>query len=503
MRLSRRVAQLFAHPLAPYAWALAMQLVFSGYVKDDAFIEYRYATNCARGHGLVFNVGDPPVEGFTSFLWTVALVLPARLHLPLLLWCKFIGVAALCTTIALVARWVRLRGGDESAAQLGRWITATNASLVVWAQSGMEPVVVACLPLAAVYRLEQRRHWAAMLLFAAAACVRPECHVLLGLGAVVVLRRRDARPVALALLLVGGIHLWRWRYFGSLVPNTALVKTGQLVWWAGLRALGELALTSLAAVVIGCALVEAGRRRDDVALACAAAIVIFCAYLFRIGRDEMALMRLFLPVWPLALGLATPLLARAWSLGPLRLAPLCVCGFGVAFTASRLHTIHYRRLGEQSHAVLAARMKERARPGELVVFQDLGQTPWAAMELRFVDPIGLVDATIARVRWAERRSPFLGTPSGTAQAKIRDHLFALDPKLIAFVAYLPDDQGTEARRQMAASRAPADLERLFGWWIDANPYHVGLHADPRFGRYRLVDVVRRLDSYWFVLYERS
>ncbi|MGZ3443285.1 MAG: hypothetical protein ACXVDD_27380, partial [Polyangia bacterium] len=61
-----------------------MQLVFVGYVKDDAYIEYRYATNAAHGHGLVYNVGDPPVEGFTSFLWTVLLIVPAWLHVPLL-----------------------------------------------------------------------------------------------------------------------------------------------------------------------------------------------------------------------------------------------------------------------------------------------------------------------------------------------------------------------------------------------------------------------------------
>jgi hypothetical protein len=31
---------------------------------------------------------------------------------------------------------------------------------------------------------------------------------------------------------------------------------------------------------------------------------------------------------------------------------------------------------------------------------------------------------------------------------------------------------------------------------------VGMHADPRFAAFRLVDVVRRKDNYWFVLYER-
>src|SRR5207302_414903 len=54
MHLPRRLAAALADPLAPYALALAAQIVFVGYIKDDAYIEYRYATNAAHGHGLTF-----------------------------------------------------------------------------------------------------------------------------------------------------------------------------------------------------------------------------------------------------------------------------------------------------------------------------------------------------------------------------------------------------------------------------------------------------------------
>ena len=40
---------------------------------DDVFILYRYAENVASGGGFAFNAGTP-VEGVTTFLWTVALV---------------------------------------------------------------------------------------------------------------------------------------------------------------------------------------------------------------------------------------------------------------------------------------------------------------------------------------------------------------------------------------------------------------------------------------------
>lgn len=499
MHLPRRVAALLSEPWAPYALAIVIELVFVGYVKDDAYIEYRYAVNAAHGHGLVFNVGDPPVEGITSFLWTVACIVPAWLHVPLLGFGKLAGAASALGCIALVAAWIRARGGDARTQQIGRWLVATNASLLVWAQSGMEPAQSALVVVAAAYFLERRRHGLAMLMAAAAALLRPECHLLLFGAAAIAVKRRAPLPALVALGLVGAVHLWRWRYFGGLVPNTALVKGGRLIWPVGLHLLGELMVTGLAGIPILLSFVEAWRRRDDVALWSVASIVVFCAYLVRVGRDEMYLVRLFLPVWPLALALAAPGLARAW-----RIVPFAVCATGLVFVGTRLHTVGYWALGERSHVPLARLMQQHARPGDMVIFQDLGQTPWAAMELRFVDPIGLVDRTIAKVRWSERASPYLRMPSGAGQAKIRERMLALQPRLIAFVAYIPDDEAAQVAAEARQAVTPEQKERLFGSYVDQNPYHCGLHDDARFrAGFRLVDVVRRKDNYWFVLYERA
>ena len=47
------------------------------FVQDDAFISFRYAQHLARGQGLTWNVGEPPLEGFTNLLWTLALAADA------------------------------------------------------------------------------------------------------------------------------------------------------------------------------------------------------------------------------------------------------------------------------------------------------------------------------------------------------------------------------------------------------------------------------------------
>ena len=125
------------------------------------------------------------------------------------------------------------------------------------------------------------------------------------------------------------------------------------------------------------------------------------------------------------------------------------------------------------------------------------------MELRFIDPIGLVDPLIAHVRNRDHASPFHHQPPPPGRAEIRDHIFALRPKLVAFVAYIPDQFVRDLAAQAKTRTTPAERNQLFAPFIDMNAYYVGLHTDPRFARFQYVDVIRRKDNYWFVLFEDS
>jgi hypothetical protein len=492
---------------APFAVAAAGQLAFVGYVKDDAYIEFRYALNLARGHGLVFNVGDPPVEGFTSFLWTLGLALPARLGIDLVVAAKLAGGLAALGVIALVGRLVRARGGDATTVWRARMMAATSATLMVWAQSGMEPAAAALAVTASAAALAEGRLAAGLCAAAVGAGLRPEVHVVLaGACAVALARaRRDRaarRPalvgVAAVLAATGAMHAARWRTFGGLLPNTALVKLAGVSLTAGLGSLGELAVTGLGGVVVALALVEAWRRRDDVALLGAASLLAFAAYLVRVGRDEMILVRLFLPVLPLGYALAAARLA-AWRRGAGFLVA-AVCASGLGFAAAHLPKTRYLALGETSYVRLAEAMRARARPGDRAIFQDLGRTPFEAMELRFTDPIGLVDRPIARALAADRCNPFLAPPSEAARARIRDRLLDLAPRFIAWVAYVERPLRAEVRARFDAG----ERERLLAPLVRTNGYYVQLADDPRFvSGYRFVDAWRRHDGYYLVLYERE
>jgi arabinofuranosyltransferase len=67
---------------------------------DDEMISMRYAYNLANGHGLVWNPGQEPVEGFSNPLWTLYMALIHTLPIPIE---KISIVLQVSSTIALMA----------------------------------------------------------------------------------------------------------------------------------------------------------------------------------------------------------------------------------------------------------------------------------------------------------------------------------------------------------------------------------------------------------------
>src|SRR5688572_25046211 len=92
----------------------------SWFVTDDAYIAFRYARNWAAGRGLVYNLGETPVEGFSEFLWVAlsALLLkvgldPADLAPAIGVGC---GLALLGLTLSIA---LRLGLGEAAAGVAG------------------------------------------------------------------------------------------------------------------------------------------------------------------------------------------------------------------------------------------------------------------------------------------------------------------------------------------------------------------------------------------------
>lgn len=204
---------------------------------EDAFISFRYAQNWAAGKGLTLNPGEA-VEGYSNFLWTVAIGLGVRWGWEPVIVARWLGVAAAAALLAILAVGARRWAGNEAAA-IALALAGCSTALAFWATSGLETVlytlwVAGALLLYPAERLDpgqgNRRTPGYAFLLALAALTRPEG---LGLALLLILfdiRRRGLRAAWLAAIVFIALYapflLWRWVTYEALIPNSLLAKAG-------------------------------------------------------------------------------------------------------------------------------------------------------------------------------------------------------------------------------------------------------------------------------------
>lgn len=214
---------------------VALVFAYWPYTVDDTFIFLRYAQNLTGGHGLTWNPGGPPVEGYTSFSWTVLLAAPFLLHLEPLLFAKVGGV--LCMVGAAVAAsllaW-RL-AGSRFAAALTAFVFLLHPPTSIHAVSGMETALATFLfawwSLETLKLLDGEGHrWRWALLGLALGLTRPEANLVVGVGVVMLVARAPRRrelliAVTLGHVLPGALYfVTRALWYGHLLPLPFYVK---------------------------------------------------------------------------------------------------------------------------------------------------------------------------------------------------------------------------------------------------------------------------------------
>lgn len=517
---------------------MASILVALDFIKDDAYISFRYAHNLANGDGLVFNPGDR-LEGFTNFLWTLLMVPFEWAGLDLFQVSEVLGTALM---IGLVAAMVLLAQHFHGAGRhLGHvwgalWLS-TSSSAVLWATSGMEQPLAMFLPMASVYLLwagreQYRPGWtlAAGVLMALGCATRPEIHAMAmvvgGALALEAILRRTIAPttvrwlIGFALVLVP-FHAFRMFYFGEWLPNTYYVKTGAstLVWLAGLEKLHEMFefnYTGWLLVLAPAAFID--RRHTLEKLVVAAISLGFMVYLVKVGVDEMHWHRLYLPALPFlallaGLGLRNIVL---WVSGAVRHRAVPVVLFALAwslvlwaawanfkFTYKEMNGFNGRGdLSGTYHPDMGKFITRHERAGGLVAFQDMGSTPYYAPDIAFLDFIGLVDRTVARARHSYGLHPFVATENYRNQkiydAEMREYFKARNPEWTILTSYVHQSMAEQVARDFDRDPRTDHLKHR-----RANSYQFDIERDPWFHEnYVHVRTWARSATYYLSLYRR-
>ena len=217
--------------------ALAVSLLvvhaFAGRPYEDAAMLLRYAQNMADGAGVVYNVGDHPVDGATDFLFMVLVAVLRAAGVGLVAAARLLDVLGAVGTCLLVYVW-GVRHTDAP-----RWVSASAGLLLAvgpaafYTRAGFGAPFFGCtvaLTAVAAHRLAAAPDRRAGVLFGSAALVmgltRPEGVLIAAALAVAVAltapgARRDLlRGGAGVFVGLGLVYfLGRWAYFGQPLPN--------------------------------------------------------------------------------------------------------------------------------------------------------------------------------------------------------------------------------------------------------------------------------------------
>lgn len=530
----------FYGPIAALFVPLLLSILAAlDFVKDDAYISFRYTHNLVSGQGLVFNPGER-LEGYTNLLWSIVMAPFEAAGADLFQVCEILGTAlcfALLVFLTLLA--ADFSGGRKNLSHLwvGVWLAASS-SMALWSTSGMEQPLAMFLPVASLLLLwrgqkQEKTGWvlASGILMALACMTRPENHLAaiivgLTLAGETVLRRpgHGARLLWITAVLgfVIPFHLFRYLYFGSLLPNTYYVKTGAslLLVLKGLDKLRDMFsfnLTGMLLVLSPLAFID--RRRLKEKLVLLAIAVGFMLYIVKVGVDEMRWHRLFLPALPFlallaALGLTNLCDAAAGMLRSkrMRLLPyaagwivvMAAASWNFAFTCGQMGGLNGRgELSGTYHPDIGKFLTRHERPGALVAFQDMGSTPYHAPDINFFDFIGLVEGKVARARHSYGLNAYTATENyrnqDTFDAEMRKYFFERNPEWTILTIYAPGHMMDRVAGLFLSDPGP---ESMLGLQHN-NSYQFQITKDPKFNEnYVHVRTWQRSSTYYLALYRR-
>lgn len=407
------------------------------FVQDDAFITYRYSRNMARGQGLVFNPGER-VEGYTNFLWTLIHVIPEKLGWSTPLFSQVLSIAMMLGTVAIAMRIARRLFGSVGFSFLVACALVANMTFLGYATGGLETMMQALLLTAVLWcvleamidgrAISTARLIAAGALAGLAVLTRLDSAVFLAALLAALLYRQSrlddgrwrtaARSVAVAaaplLVLVVPWLIWKFDYYGELLPNTFFAKSAAnpLVPFAyGLFYILSYFVSYAAFLLIG----RFRRYRHGFfevpgVRAVFAVVPVWLLYICVVGADFMEF-RFFVVISPLLAMLAAWLVDRFVNLRPQVLLVAAMLAFSLAHQLLvwpvPIPVLSFRGINHwpnQSHTTWLAlgNLLHEDFPGgpgvpgqPVIAVAPLGVISYFS-DLESIDMLGLTDATVAR-----------------------------------------------------------------------------------------------------------
>jgi len=382
------------------------------FIQDDAYISYRYVANYLNGDGLVFNIGER-VEGITNFGWTIFLILVGAFKVDFIATSKIIGTifgAGIIIISFLTARLL-FKSEDKWFAFLPPYLLGANMALAYWAQSGLETAAFSFFASLIFYLFLIRSRWL-ILALTLAVWIRPEgalVALILILTETIVEKRMPKYSfacAAVAFVILLPFALFKYFYYGSILPNSFYAKTGMAfeqiqagLDYTGLyfRHYGFLGAGIIISVIFWKKL--NGRMRSVLIFT-----LCYSAYIVLIGGDVLKVHRFFLPVVGVSailvvysIRLLTEIQSPQNRLLMILIAPLPLLSMTYLLPKDYVYLYHNRELGlVNSMQTLAREIKSTDSTNFSVALTTIGAFSYELVGHTVIDMLGLTDTMVAR-----------------------------------------------------------------------------------------------------------
>ncbi len=207
---------------------------------DDAMISMRYAKNFTRGDGLVWNPGGEKTEGYSNFLWVMYMTIPHFLKISQARTSLFVLISAfifMTMTMACVYYVAGILSNENSEIQLASAVfCGLYMPLNYWSLAGMEVSLLAFLITFAVYTalimLKKNKFSVSLyVILGVISLVRVDMAFFLLMFPLFFMIfdsahrwKHTAALCAVFITTVGGMTIFRFLYYGDIMPNTYYLK---------------------------------------------------------------------------------------------------------------------------------------------------------------------------------------------------------------------------------------------------------------------------------------
>lgn len=494
--------------------SLFWALVFIGFVFDDLYISCRYAYNLSCGHGLVFNAGEQ-VEGYTNFLWTLICVIFLKIPVDPGITLKILSIILgwLCCLILIVTSNHIWKNNKKSTVVI--LLLLTSPYFVVWVQPGMETSLFTLFGLLALLCLINNKILWSLLSCSFACLTRPEGYIFFAavIVSLCINHRKKTwlillRNIWLPLLILVIYHLWRLDYYGDIFPNTYYVKmSGGLTRVAALAPMIPVGL-GLGGLFIFYFFAFVNKTRSIPIVFSITVSWLFLIYAVTGTPDFFTTYRLLTPAIPFVL-----IAGVDWiDIGSKKSKIFLIILSSINLITIAVIAVFFTQMKpslERSHGKIAEILNEQAKPGEVVLSQEMGLIPFRNPQLYFYDVIGLVTEQVSKKLYDEGVNPYtMYYLSFTEQGRkkvvrvkqeMRNMFFAADPDWIIVVAYPDWEMGGELEQSYDQEQGQNTLIR----YAEGNSFFYNMMSDPRFKeRYKLYGIYPAFRIYFLLLYKK-